>query len=128
MATIVPYDVIRSRTQIEDGFALPAEWVDAFSLAVSTAETYTVPAAARFLRFTSSGAFYYNAFATAAEPSDEVADGTASVRVPADTPYGLYVGDDLPDGGGLSNHTAITTISLITEVAGGAIITIEVFS
>lgn len=57
-------------------------YVDARSLAASTAESQTVPTGARFVIFSANCNFYANPVATATVPGD-VTDGTASELNPA---------------------------------------------
>ena len=65
----------------------PAAWVDSLQMAANTAKSYTVPTdnagrRATLLRMSGtsqkSGELYYNCFGTAALPSGDRLDGTAS--------------------------------------------------
>lgn len=127
MPTITPYDVFRSRSFVERGFYYPSEWVDALDLAQNTAESYTIPSGARFLIIESEVLAYMNPFGTAAVPSADVTDGTASMLLPPQTPINLYVGSDHPDDSPLTGHTAITAISFIEAGQATSVVTIEVF-
>ena len=61
----------------------PSTCIDAMVLAANVAETYTVQTGARYCIFSSTAAFYARKDATAAVPSTEVADGTASELSPS---------------------------------------------
>lgn len=53
--------------------------IDAMVLGVATAETYTIPAGARFIEISANGEIYARYDGTAAAvPATEVADGTGS--------------------------------------------------
>lgn len=70
--------------------ALPlCDWVDAKALAASTAEAFTVPAGAHFVRLSGTVDFYVNDRATAIVPVD-TADGTAAELIPAGGNGRLY--------------------------------------
>lgn len=56
----------------------PSVYVDARSLAANTAETFTKPEGARFVRLSGNLLFYYNTRGTAVAPTD-ISDGSASV-------------------------------------------------
>lgn len=58
-------------------------YVNAMVLAAGTAESYTPPAWSRFCIITADGAFYARVGGTAAAPSTEVTNGTASFYVPS---------------------------------------------
>lgn len=88
-------------------------YVDAVVLGAGTAESYTVPAGAAWAIFTSDGAFFARVTGTAAIPTTEVTDGTASMYVPA----GLQI---RVEGG--------TTLSFIRAGASSVIITIALYS
>jgi hypothetical protein len=87
--------------------------VNARALAASTAEGITVPAteptAAHFVRLAVTEDCYFSVHTTATVPGD-VTDGTASEYLPAKSVTWLYV-------------RGVTTISVITAAAGGAIVT-----
>ena len=88
---------------------IPSAHVDAMVLAAGVAETYTVPASAKFIYFSQTCArLYVNSNGTAAEPSTEVADGSGSVL----NPSGRRV-------------SAADTFSLISPTA--CIVTLKVF-
>ena len=62
----------------------PAEYVDARVLAADSSETHTVPSGARFVLFSADCVeFYAKTGASAAVPSGDVTDGTASALNPA---------------------------------------------
>lgn len=64
-------------------FALPApDYVLSRLLAASTAESFTVPAGARFVVFSATADFYANYSTTATVPGD-VTDGSASELNPS---------------------------------------------
>lgn len=58
-------------------------YVNAMVLGAGTAESYTPPAWSRFTLITANGAFFARVGGTAAAPSTEVTDGTASFYVPS---------------------------------------------
>lgn len=60
-------------------------YVNARQVDASTAENIAVPSSAKFARLTSLTAFYLSPDGTAAAPTGDVADGTASILVPAAT-------------------------------------------
>lgn len=87
-------------------FAINApKYVLARALAVSTAESITVPTDAKFVLFNSTENIFVNYTTTATVPGD-VTDGTASELNPE-----------------LRDITGVTTISVITPASGGAIVT-----
>lgn len=88
------------------GFAR-ATYVNALSLAVSTAESFTVPAGAQYVNFSATANFYANFTTTATVPGDTT-DGTASVLNP-----------------GLRSLEGATAVSVISAAA--CIITAEFF-
>ena len=111
MAAIVPC-ILTTDTNNRplDGVIKPAGWVDAFVLAAGVAETYTVPASARFVIFSATADFYANFNgATAAAPTTEISNGTASVLNPT-----------------ARRVTPAATVSLIAPAA--CTITVEVFA
>ena len=61
-----------------DTFLPDSENVLARVLAASTAESITVPTGAKFCTITANGEFYFNTQGTAAVPSADVTDGSAS--------------------------------------------------
>jgi hypothetical protein len=83
----------------------PADYVLAKALAASTAEGFTVPANATHVLLACSENFYANWTTTATVPGD-VTDGTASELNPE-----------------MRICRGVTTISVITAAAGGAVIT-----
>lgn len=65
---------------VKEYFAMPqSDWIDSKSLGIATAESFTVPANARFVLFSSTDDFYalFGTTPTAAVPAD-VTDGSAS--------------------------------------------------
>ncbi len=121
MVAIVPLDFIHSRSGHESFIPYPPEWVDSRALAATIAESYSVPAAARYLLFACTADFYANCFATAVVPTD-LSDGSAAQLNPA----GYYVSSILPDGQPMTGHAAVSSISFITA-ATTAILTIAVY-
>jgi hypothetical protein len=100
---------------IVNGFIVPSDYVDAKSLTGTTAETFTVPATAQYVRLSGTVAFYYLHTGSAGTPTAvapaDVSDGTASKYVP------IYeVGERLKVSPG-------DKISVVT--AAGGIITAE---
>jgi len=68
-----------SRVNGPNSWALPApDYVDARVLAAGVEETHTVPADADVVIFSATDDFYVNYDATAAAPSGDVTDGSAS--------------------------------------------------
>lgn len=64
------------------GALRPSDYVLARALATNTAESFTVPALATVVVFSSPAGFYANYTTTATVPGD-VTDGTASEYIPA---------------------------------------------
>ena len=91
MATLQFLQVAQEDTLIPaQGVINACTYVDARVLAASTNETVTVPTGARFVFFSSTGNFYVNfQSGTAAIPSGDVTDGSASILNPA----GRYINE-----------------------------------
>jgi hypothetical protein len=85
-----------------------SDHIDARVLAVSAAESHTIPTGARYVMFSANGDFYANFAGTAAIPTADVTDGTASILNPQ-----------------LRTIGAATTISLISPAA--CIVTMEFY-
>ncbi|MGB3988659.1 MAG: hypothetical protein WBK67_03160 [Minisyncoccales bacterium] len=83
-------------------------YVDARVLGASSAESHTVPAGATKVVFSSTGDFYANFTTTAAVPSGDVTDGSASVLNPL-----------------ARNIYGVTAISLISPAA--CVVTMEFY-
>lgn len=81
-------------------------YIDAKVLAASTAETITVPAGAKYVIFSAEADFWANPNDTAAVPSGDVSDGSASELNP--------VGYDVE---------GVSTISIISETAQNVSVT-----
>jgi hypothetical protein len=85
---------MRSFEILNDLFIRPSDYVDAKALTGTTAETFTVPATAQFVRLRGTGLFYFKhtdsaGTPTAAAPAD-TADGTASTLVTLES-GGVYL-------------------------------------
>lgn len=98
-----------------NGFLAPSDYIDALSLSGTTAETFTVPATAQYVRLASTVAFYYLHTGSAGTPTAvapaDVTNGSASAYVP------IY------STGLLLKVTPGDKISVVT--AAGGIITAE---
>lgn len=72
---------MRNREEV-NGFLRPSDYVDAVSLSGTTAETFTVPANAHYLRLTATVNIYYKHTNSAGTPTavapTDLSDGTAS--------------------------------------------------
>lgn len=88
-----------------DTFLPDSENVLARVLAASTAESITVPDNAKFCTITANGEFYFNTQGTAAVPSADVTDGSASRVVGSGNPVVHILVED------------VTTISVIASAA-----------
>lgn len=67
-----------SRGAYSSNVRLAPTWIDARVLAVSTAESHTIPTGALWVVFSSNCNFYANPNGTAAVPAADVTDGTGS--------------------------------------------------
>lgn len=72
--------------EVVNGWMRPSNYIDALSLTGTTAETFTVPATAQYVKLAGTVAFYYLVTGsagtpTAVAPADD-ANGTASAYVP----------------------------------------------
>ena len=95
------------------GSAVPfPDWVDTVVLGAGTAESYVVPAGAKYVLITSALPFYGRTSGTASVPTTETTDGTGSFYVAA--------GIQCKIGSG-------KTLSLIRGTAASTIITIGVY-
>jgi len=112
MAEIEPFVNFKDRFgRSETLIPLACNWVDNVVLAANTAANYTVPANAKVLLFSYSGAndVYVNAQAVAAVPALAVADGSGSDI----NPSGMFIVDT-------------ATVSFKSE--GAAVIAIRVYT
>lgn len=85
---------------------IPSDYVDAHVLAASTAETFTKPTGARFVRLKGTVNFFFKPNGTAAVPAADVTDGTSSTLVISN------------NEGVLLNVEFTTTISVIASAIG----------
>lgn len=88
-------------------------WIDAVYLDDGNAHSYTVPSTAKHAIFSADDAVWFATAATAAVPTNDVTDGTGSLRVPTSAQFNVAAG---------------TTLSFIRENASTTIVSIGVYS